>query len=55
MDLQDLLDGAIDIIFARCLRMEDFNRESTAGDRKRRCIAVETRELDEIVLSLPCF
>ena len=45
MDLQDLLDGAVDIVLARRLRVEDLDRESTTRDGEAWCIAIEVGEL----------
>ena len=41
MDLQDLLDGAVDIVLARRLRVEDLDREGTSGDREARRVTIE--------------
>ena len=41
MDLQDLLDSAVDIVLARRLRVEDLDRESSPRDSERGCVPVE--------------
>ena len=41
MYLQDLLDGAVDIVLARRLRVEDLDRESSPRDSERGCVPVE--------------
>lgn len=46
VDLQHLLDGGIDIVFARRLAVEDFDGEGTTGDGKLSCTAKEARKLD---------
>ncbi len=45
MDLQDLLDGAIDVVFTRRFAVEDFDRECTPWDGKVRSVPKEPREL----------
>ena len=45
MNLEDLLDRAIDIVFARGLGVEDLNRERPSRDGESRRIAIERREL----------
>ncbi len=47
MDLQDLLDGAVDVVLARRLRVEGLDRERPPGDGERRRIPIERRELQE--------
>ena len=47
VDLQDLLDGTVDVVFAWRLAVEDFDGESPAGNRVGRGITKETRELQE--------
>ena len=36
MDLEDLLDGAVDVVLARRLAVEDLDRERSSGDGERR-------------------
>ena len=44
MDLQDLVYGAVDVVFAGCFGEEDVDGESTAGDVELGCSAVERGE-----------
>ena len=53
MDLQDLLDGAVDIVLARRLRVEDLDRERPARDGERGRVAIEGRELNNSVSITP--
>lgn len=48
MNLKDLLDGAVDVVLARRLAVEDFDRESATRDREERGRAVEVRELGRL-------
>lgn len=45
VDLQNLLDRRIHVIFAWAPRVRDFDRESSTRDGEARCIAVELGEL----------
>jgi hypothetical protein len=45
VDLQNLLDRRIYVIFAWAPRVRDFDREGSARDSEARCIAVELGEL----------
>ena len=45
VDLQHLLDGRVDIVFARGLAVKDLDREGTSGNGELGCTAKEAREL----------
>lgn len=45
MDLEDLFHGAVYVIFAGSLCVEDFDGESPTRDIERWSVAIETREL----------
>ena len=47
VNLQDLLDGTVDVVFTWRLAVKDFDRESPAGNRVGRSIAKESRKLRE--------
>jgi hypothetical protein len=45
MDLEDLLDSRVDVVFAWRFAMEDLDGERSTGDGKGRSVAVEVGEL----------
>lgn len=51
MNLQNLLDRRVDIVFARRLAVEDFDGERSARDSETRGFAVKVGKLKEICLT----
>lgn len=47
VDLESLLDGAVDVVLAGRLAEEDVDGEGSTGDREARSVVVELGELEE--------